>query len=317
MDVRHLIDPEVDAALEAAGLGAVDFGALSPAELPAFRNSRPKPPPTNSTTVAQRDVTIPGPPGDPDTVVRVYTPVKGVAKSRPCLYWIHGGGYIFGSYDMSDARCEHYVDTLGCVVVSIEYRLAPEHPFPAPLEDCYAGLAWTFAHAGELGIDRSRVVIGGPSAGGGLTAGLALLVRDRKQFEVAFQLLIYPMIDDRNTTAASHLVTKVWTRQANFLGWRSYLGAEPGSPGVSPYAAASRATDLAGLPPALVGVGTLDVFRDEDIDYAMRLMGAGVETELHVYPNAPHGFEGFAPSARVARQFMTDIDNALGRAMRA
>jgi triacylglycerol lipase len=199
--------------------------------------------------------------------------------------------------------------------VSVDYRLAPEHPFPAPLEDCYAGLAWTAAHADELGIDRERIVIVGQSAGGGLAAGLALLVRDRAEIPLCYQLLIYPMIDDRNTSTSSQLVTKVWTREANLLGWRCYLGHEPGVGDVSPYAAAARAEDLRGLAPAFIGVGTLDVFRDENIEYAQRLLAAGVPTELHVYPGAPHGFEGLAPQAAVSQQFLRDITDALRRAM--
>jgi triacylglycerol lipase len=216
---------------------------------------------------------------------------------------------------MSDARCVQTAETLDCVVVSVDYRLAPESPFPAPVEDCYAGLAWTAAHADELGIDRERIVVVGQSAGGGLAAALALLVRDRAEIPLCYQLLIYPMIDDRNTTTSSQLVTKVWTREANLLGWRCYLGHEPGVGEVSPYAAAARAEDLRGLAPTFIGVGTLDVFRDENIDYAQRLLAAGVPTELHVYPGAPHGFEGLAPQAAVSQQFLRDIADALRRAM--
>jgi acetyl esterase/lipase len=271
------------------------------------------PPPRAS--IERRDVLVPGRNGDPDVPVRVYTP-RAPSGPRPLLYWIHGGGYIFGTIDMSDPRCDLFAETLDCVVVSVEYRLAPECPFPAPIEDCYTGLAWAAAHTEELGVDRTRIVIGGQSAGGGLAAALALLVRDRGEIPVAYQLLIYPMIDDRNASPSSHLVTKVWTRQANFLGWRCYLGAEPGGPDVSPYAAPARALDLRGLAPAFIGVGTLDVFRDENIEYARRLLEAGVATELHVYPGAPHGFEGFAPNAEVSRRFIRDIDDALRRAMK-
>ena len=176
-------------------------------------------------------------------------------------------------------------------------------------------MAWTAAHAGELGIDPERIAIVGQSAGGGLAAALALLVRDRGEIPLCFQLLIYPMIDDRNTTPSSHLVTKVWTRETNLLGWRCYLGHEPGIADVSPYAAPSRAEDLRGLAPAFIGVGTLDVFRDENIDYAQRLLAAGVPTELHVYAGAPHGFEGLAPQAAVSQRFNRDIAEALRRAL--
>jgi acetyl esterase/lipase len=201
------------------------------------------------------------------------------------------------------------------VVASVEYRLAPEHPFPAPVEDCYAALKWLAAHSSELGVNKSRIAIGGASAGGGLAAGLALLTRDRAEVEVAFQLLIYPMIDDRNITSASETIpdTFVWTRENNLMGWRAYLGREPGGADVSPYAAAARATDLRGLPPAYIPVGDLDLFLDENITYAQRLLAAGVPTELHVYPGAFHGFNGFVPGAAVSRRFNADRDHALKR----
>jgi acetyl esterase/lipase len=315
MNVDELLDREVEVALIASGFGSVVY-PLDPAGVPEFRANRvtvtvPLDPASNITI---RDVAVPGPQGDPDVIVRIYSP-PARTEPRPCAYWIHGGGYIFGTIDMSDPRCVQTAEMLDCVVVSVDYRLAPEHPFPAPLEDCYAGLAWTSAHADELGIDRERIVIVGQSAGGGLAAGLALLVRDRAEIPLCYQLLIYPMIDDRNTSTSSQLVTKVWTREANLLGWRCYLGHEPGVGDVSPYAAAARAEDLRGLAPAFIGVGTLDVFRDENIEYAQRLLAAGVPTELHVYPGAPHGFEGLAPQAAVSQQFLRDIADALRRAM--
>ena len=315
MNVDELLDREVAEALAASGFDSVSY-PLEPEGVAEFRANRPAVtvPIDPASTIRIRDVTVPGPKGDPDVVVRVYSPPEGVAH-RPCCYWIHGGGYIFGTIDMSDARCVQTAETLDCVVVSVDYRLAPEFPFPAPLEDCYAGLAWTAAHADGLGIDPQRIVIVGQSAGGGLAAALALLVRDRAEVPLCYQLLIYPMIDDRNTTPSSQLVTKVWTREANLLGWRCYLGHEPGTADVSPYAAAARAEDLRGLAPAFIGVGTLDVFRDENIEYARRLLAAGVPTELHVYPGAPHGFEGLAPRAAVSQQFTRDITDALRRAM--
>ena len=174
-----------------------------------------------------------------------------------------------------------------------------------------------FAHAGDLGVDPARIAIGGASAGGGLTAGLALLARDRHEVHVAFQLLIYPMIDDRNVTPASYAITdpRVWHRESNRLGWNAYLGRDGGGENVSPYAAATRATDLANLPPAYIPVGALDLFIDENIEYAQRLIQAGVPTELHVYPGAFHGFDMLAPSAAVSKKFKADRDHALTRAL--
>jgi acetyl esterase/lipase len=268
--------------------------------------------------VTGEDKFVPGPQGDPDVRVRVYRPNDQPSK-LPALYWIHGGGYVMGDIEQDDRLMKQLVKRIGCVAVSVDYRLAPEHPFPAPVEDCYAGLKWLFSHADELGVDSSRIAIGGASGGGGLAAGLALLVRDRAEVKVAFQLLIYPMIDDRNVTPASYAITdpRMWNRDANHLGWKAYLGRDGGGADVSPYAAASRATDLTNLPPAFIPVGALDLFVDENIEYAQRLIQAGVPTELHVYPGAFHGFDLFAPSAAVSKQFKADRDNALKRALHA
>jgi acetyl esterase/lipase len=266
--------------------------------------------------VKSQDQFAPGSQGDPAVRVRVYQPNDQSGK-LPALYWIHGGGYVMGDIDQDDRLMKQLVKRIGCVAVSVDYRLAPEHPFPAPVEDCYAGLKWLFAQAGELGVDPSRIAIGGASGGGGLCAGLALMTRDRGEVRPAFQLLIYPMIDDRNATPASHAITdpRMWNRESNRLGWKAYLGRDGGGTGVSPYAAASRATDLTNLPPAYIPVGALDLFVDENIEYAQRLVQAGVPTELHVYPGAFHGFDLFAPSAAVSKQFKTDRDNALKRAL--
>ncbi|HKV53446.1 MAG TPA: alpha/beta hydrolase [Candidatus Binataceae bacterium] len=266
--------------------------------------------------VTSQDQFAPARQGDPAVRIRVYRPNEQPSK-LPALYWIHGGGYVMGDIEQDDRLMKQLVKRIGCVAVSVDYRLAPEHPFPAPVEDCYAGLKWLYSHSGELGVDPSRIAIGGASGGGGLAAGLALMVRDRGEVPVAFQLLIYPMIDDRNVTPASHAITdpRMWNRESNRLGWRAYLGREGGGADVSPYAAASRATDLSKLPPAYIPVGALDLFVDENIEYAQRLVQAGVPTELHVYPGAFHGFDLFAPSARVSKQFKADRDDALKRAL--
>lgn len=311
------IDPEIAAALASSPIGSFDFGTIDLERLPNLRVAleaipRPEVPPT---TTVYRDEIVPGAESHPDVTVRIYQPPTE-SSGRSCVYWIHGGGYMFGSALVPDPRANRWSEELDCLVVAVEYRLAPEHPYPGPLEDCYAGLAWTARHAAELSIDPMRIAIAGASAGGGLAAGLALLARDRGEIEPCFQLLMYPMIDDRNVTPSSQMTdAAVWSRAANILGWRAYLGRKPVSDGVSPYAAAAPATDLAGLPPAFIGVGTLDVFRDECIDYAMRLLAAGVPAELHVYPGAPHGFESLTSSAAVSQRFSREIDDALRRAL--
>jgi acetyl esterase/lipase len=322
MDLGAAIDPEVQELLAASPIGGVDFGSLELSDLPRLRETMatmPRPP-VPATSTVHRDEVVPGPDGAPDVTVRVFRDgrdgrAEKAGPPAPCLYWIHGGGYMFGSALMADARIDRWVEQLGCTVVSVEYRLAPEHPYPAPLEDCYAGLVWTWRQAQRLGVDPARILIGGASAGGGLAAALALLARDRGEVPVTYQLLIYPMIDDRNVTVSSNFAAPVWNRDANRLGWRAYLGADRDGDDVPAYAAPARATDLAGLPPAFIAVGTADVFRDEDIDYSRRLLEAGVPTELHVYPGAPHGFEMLAAGAGVARRCQADIDGALGRAL--
>ncbi|HEY1738006.1 MAG TPA: alpha/beta hydrolase [Acidimicrobiia bacterium] len=241
---------------------------------------------------------------DPYVVVRVHRP-KNLAAPAACLFSIHGGGYILGTYEMDDAKFDHLCVEHGCVGVSVEYRLAPETPYPGPLDDCYAALRWTFDRAGELGIDPSRVGITGVSAGGGLCAGLALLVRDRGEMDVAFQLLECPMLDDRQLTASSQYdELLIWSRESNTFGWQAYLGELYGTDAVPIYAAAARADDLSGLPPAFVIAGGADGFRDENVLYATALAHAGVPTDLCVIAGAPHGaqmFLGTTPARRWAR----------------
>jgi acetyl esterase/lipase len=230
---------------------------------------------------------------------------------------MHGGGYVIGTFDMDDPLFDNLCPKLGLVGVSVEYRLAPETPYPGPLEDCYRGLQWTYDHAEELGIDRHRIGVGGVSAGGGLAAALALLARDRGEVPVAFQLLDCPMLDDRQTTASSQQDgLPVWSRESNAFGWRSYLGDLYGDDDVPYTAAPARAEDLSGLPPAFVSVGSVDGFLDEDVDYAVRLNRAGVPTELHVYPGACHGYQ-IAQQCDITRQSRSDVENWLARQVRA
>ena len=224
---------------------------------------------------------------------------------------------VGGTVASTDGYCAWIADELGVLVASVDYRLAPEHPYPAPIEDCHAGLRWLVASATELGIDLARVAIGGGSAGAGLAAGLALLVRDQGEITVRYQHLVYPMIDDRNQTASSHAIldSRVWNRTCNHVGWNAYLGGRAGTDGVEAYAAPARATDLAGLPPTYICVGTLDLFLDEDIEYARRLLAAGVPTELHVYPGAFHGSPGTVPNAVLSRRWRADELDSIRRAL--
>ncbi|MXX81813.1 MAG: alpha/beta hydrolase [Chloroflexi bacterium] len=266
--------------------------------------------------VSVEDHMAPGPEGAPDVMVRTYRPAS-LPVNAPALYYIHGGGMVLGDVAGSDPYCANVADQLNVLVASVEYRLAPEHPFPAPIEDCYAGLRWFASSADEFGIDRSRIAIGGGSAGGGLAAGLALVARDRGEVEVCFQLLVFPMLDDRNVTRSSQAIVddRVWNRAANIAGWDAYLSGNAGGDDVSPYAAPSRATDLAGLPPAYINVGTLDLFVDEDIAYAQALLAADVPVELRVYPGAFHGSNMMAPDTEISKRWNSDELAALDRAL--
>lgn len=266
--------------------------------------------------VAIEDRKVPGPKDSPDVAIRIYRPEK-LSGALPSLLWIHGGGYMLGEIDQEDLTARQFALNAECVVVSVEYRLAPENPYPAPLEDCYAVLKWLSSHAGEIDVDSSRIAIGGASAGGGLASGMAILARDRDEVKVVFQLLIYPMINDCNVAPAGDTLpdTLFWTRDNNLMGWRSYLGCEPGGEGISYYAAAYRADNLEGLPPAYIAVGDIDLFAREDIEYARRLVAAGVPTELHVYPGGCHAFDMLVPDADISKRFTADIHRALKRAL--
>jgi acetyl esterase/lipase len=314
MSSRALVDPEllplVD-KFQGFEVSTQTLGALR--ELTREMLPMLASPATEKVTRVERH--IPGPPGAPAVRVLVYSPTHA-HTGRPAMIYMHGGGHVSGFAESCDARCTLLAKELGCVVVSVDYRLAPETIFPGSLEDCYAVLQWLQVRAVELRIDATRIAVGGESAGGGLAAALALLARDRGAGALAFQLLIYPMLDDR--TGSTSMVNSwagefVWTAGSNRHCWTSLLGHAPGGSDVAAYAAPARAADLSGLPPAFIAIGALDLFVDESIDYAQRLMRAGVSTELHVYPGAVHGFD-LVPTARATVDFESQYRTALRRA---
>lgn len=229
--------------------------------------------------------------------------------AAPCIYWLHGGGMVMGDRFANLDIPLDWLERFGAVVVTLDYRLAPEVNGTTLVEDCYAGLVWTAEHAAELGIDPTRIVVAGASAGGGLTAGITLLARDRGGPAIAAQVLICPMLDHRNTSVSSQQYIEgpaTWTRGANAFGWQSVLGSGTEPPA---YVSPALATDLANLPPTFIDTGSAEVFRDEDAAYASRIWAAGGEAELHVWPGGFHGFDALFPQARlsiVARRTRSD-----------
>jgi acetyl esterase/lipase len=267
---------------------------------------------------------VPGPEGAPDISLLIIRPPGALSLpglpgggAMPCLYHTHGGGMIMGNNRTGLDAMLGWVTDPGLVIVSAEYRLAPEHPFPAGAEDCYAGLAWTASHAEELGIDPGRLIVGGGSAGGGLAAACALMARDRGGPPLAGQMLIYPMIDDRLATESTWELDGdgIWDGTSNENAWNMLLGDQRGTEGVSPYAAPARADDLSGLPPAYIELGSVETFRDEDLDYARRLWAAGGNAELHVWPGAYHGYDLIAPGSSLTRSALAVRLNWLRRTL--
>lgn len=315
VSTRHLVDPEVAPMLDT--YPHFEFAA---ATLPAIREqvNTPQPgmpdPAELYPDVTRTERFIPGLGSDPDVGILFYEPA-GRATPTPAMVWIHGGGFIVGRAANDDLMCRRLAAQTGCVVASVDYRLAPETPAPGSVHDCYAALRWVHENAESLGVDTARVAIGGASAGGGLAACLAILARDRGEFPVSFQLLIYPMLDDRTAStvdAGPYVGEFVWTPAGNRFGWASLLGREPGGEDVSPYASAARVESVAGLPRTYISLGSLDLFAEEDVEYARRLLRAGIPTELHVYPGGHHGFS-MAPDARITLAYFRDMISALDR----
>ncbi|WP_055478379.1 alpha/beta hydrolase fold domain-containing protein [Sphaerimonospora mesophila] len=266
--------------------------------------------------VAYEHVTVPGPAGAPDVELTVLRP-RDHTGDAPGIYGIHGGGMVVGTRFFGAAGLVEDVLRFGAVAATVEYRLAPEHPAPAAAEDCYAGLVWFAEHAADLGVDPARIIVGGASAGGGLSAAVALMARDRGGPALAGQILDCPMIDDRNETVSSRQYGDLgpWDGGNNDTAWTALLGSRRGTGDVSPYAAPARATDLSGLPPAFITVGAAEVFRDEAIDYATRIWATGGRAELHVWSGAYHGFTGFSPEAEVSRAAVAARDSWLRRVL--
>ncbi|MBL7489779.1 alpha/beta hydrolase [Frankia sp. AgB1.9] len=245
----------------------------------------------------EQEHTIAGP--ESQIILSVFTPV-GHETAGPGIFWIHGGGMAYGDR-FSAMPALRLALSAGATVVSVEYRLAPEHPDPAPVDDCYTALLWVSEHAEKLGIDAHALVLAGSSAGGGLAAGTALRVRDHGGPDLAGLLLLCPMLDDRMHTPSSRMAGDLpWSRSSNQTGWRMLLGDRVGTDAVSIYAAPARATDLTGLPPTFIDVGSVDLFRDEDVAFASTIWACGGDAELHVWPGGTHGFEEFAPQAALA-----------------
>jgi len=306
-------DPEL-APLLAVLPGSDDLSSLqkvqeSRALLESFFTSTDRP------DVMKENRHVPGPKGAPEVAVRIYRPEGSDSEVLPCVFEIHGGGFLMGSIAMMEDWCQNVAAELGAAVVSVDYRLAPEHPFPAGLDDCYAALSWTASHADALRIDPGRIAIAGQSAGGGLAAATALLCRDRGGPSVCFQLLEIPELDDRLETPSMQQFddTPLWSRPNAVWSWRHYLGDAHGGD-VSPYAAPSRAADLGNLPPAYVSVMEFDPLRDEGVLYALALMQAGVATELHAFPGTFHGSSLF-PQAAVSKRATAESFDALARGL--
>jgi acetyl esterase/lipase len=298
--------PPFDAELAAALASSGDMApmTITPEMVSLVQEASVSPPVSQllaGRAVTHRDVTLPGY-GGGQLLAAVFARADH-RRPGPGILHLHGGGMIMGDRFSGLPVALDWVERFDAVCVSIEYRLPPRHPDPYPVEDCYAGLVWLAEHAGNLGVDGARILVAGASAGGGLAAGTALLARDRGGPRLAGQVLMYPMLDDRNQTvsARQYDTDAPWDGRSNATGWDALLGDRRGTEHVSIYAAPARATDLAGLPPTFIDVGSAEVFRDEDVAYASAIWAAGGEAELHVWPGGFHGFDRMFPRAALSR----------------
>jgi acetyl esterase/lipase len=314
-DPYAMVDPELLAAIKQFPFPTQDFTS----EMLAAARKLPAMPPLPAPAPQPVERHIPGPAGAPDLRLVIFDPAPGT-KGRPALLHIHGGGYVMGFAGQFNPALQAVAQNCGCLVVSVDYRLAPETHFPGSLEDNYAALRWLYENSDELGVDRKRIAIGGESAGGGHAAALAIVARDRREYPILFQLLIYPALDDRTGSTRQpppSIGQFIWNAGSNRFAWTSFLGVPAGSATVPAGAVPARVQNLAGLPPAFIGVGALDLFVDEDVEYARRLIDAGVPTELQVIPGAYHGFDVFVPDAKVSKRFTESWMVALRRAFAA
>ncbi|MEY2417392.1 MAG: hypothetical protein QOG90_72 [Actinomycetota bacterium] len=320
MEFIDRVDPEVRKVLDGLPPRVLDFSLGIDVVRKAYTEMQQAIEMPEVPNVSFRDIEVPGyAEGDANVVVRIYEP--DARTTDAVIYWIHGGGMVLGHYDGDAYMNKVWASRFGAVVVSVEYRLAPEHPYPAPLQDCYAGLRWVHRNAAELGVDPARIVVAGGSAGGGLAAGTCLLARDLGEITPSAQILFFPMIDDRDATPSNIEVTwpQFWSRDKNQYGWSSYLAGRAGADDIDIYAAPARATveQLRGLPPTSIDVGELDAFRDEDIEYAQKLLQAGVPTELLVTPGAFHASENYNPAAPSSKRINRFRNEAFARATAA
>jgi len=312
INLEEALDEAHAAALSMMPADLLDLSDIDAgrARIASLFEAMPVPEPLANVTISE--VQAPGIDDEPTVRVKLYRP-NGLAADAPAILWIHGGGMVLMSADGDDARCSAWADSHNCLVASVDYRLAPESPAPALVNDCYAALEWLAGSASELGIDASRIVIGGASAGGGLAAGTSIFARDRGGPMPAAQFLVYPMLDHRNETPSSHAIqdARVWNRAANLAAWGAYLGGQD----ATAYSSPSTCEDLSGLPPAYINVGTFDMFLDEDVAYAQALNRAGVPCELHVYPGAFHGSNSFLVDHPLTQRWIAEEEAFLARAL--